>query len=326
LAPAEYNKPVRFGLFDSGVGGLSVFRRLHQLASVSPDRQFEFVYVGDTARCPYGNRPSEDIQDFVTQIIAFLANKDVDHVVMACNTSAAVSLDHARNISPIPVHDIISPAARYVATNFRRIGVMATQSTANSKAFSKRIKYQAPEAEVFELGCPNLVPLVESGDLYSDKAKSVLIEYTSKMEEQEVEAIILGCTHFPFLRKAIRDLLPTSIALIDPAELLARQIAHDLGLQIPDELLSDAIAEIHCHHTSTFYTTGSASLFAQTASTCLGKSDAPLVPISNVFGLPLEAIESSVMPRRDKQVPDFPTASNVVQLPPVKGDSKSVAP
>lgn len=328
MASEEYNKPIRFGLFDSGVGGLSVFRRLHQLASVCPDRQFEFVYVGDTARCPYGNRAGEQIQDFVSQIIAFLANKDIDHVVMACNTSAAVALDHARLVSPVPVHDIISPAARYVAANFRRIGIMATQSTANSKAFSRRIQYHAPEAEVFELGCPNLVPLVESGDLYSDNAKGILIEYTNQMEEQEVEAIVLGCTHFPFLSKAIRDLLPPSIALIDPAKLLSQQIAHDLGLNIPPELLSDSISEIHCHHASTFYTTGSASIFAQTAATCLGKSDAPLVPIGNVFGLPLEAVESSIIPRKEtKELPDFPAVSNVVPLAPVKGDStKSAAP
>lgn len=327
MASEEDNKPVRFGLFDSGVGGLSVFRHLHQLASICPDKQFEFVYLGDTARCPYGNRAPEEIQQFVTQIIAFLANKDVDHVVMACNTSAAVALDHARTVSPVPVHDIISPAARFAAGNFRRIGVMATQSTANSKAFSNRINYHAADAEVFELGCPKLVPLVESGDLYSDNAKAVLIEYTNKMEEQEVEAIILGCTHFPFLRKAIRDLLPPSIALIDPAELLSQQIVHDLGLNIPSELLSDSIPEIHCHHTSTFYTTGSASMFAQTATTCLGKSDAPLVPISHVFGLPLEAIESSLMPHREIGLPDFPAVSNVVQLPPIKGDSsKSIAP
>jgi len=328
LTPAEYNRPIRFGLFDSGVGGLSVFRRLHQLASVCPERQFEFVYVGDTARCPYGNRPAKEIQQFVTQIIAFLANKDVDHVVMACNTSAAVSLDHARKVSPIPVHDIISPAARYVAQNFRRVGVLATQGTANSRAFSRHIGYHAPDVQVTEVGCPKLVPLVESGDLYSDRAKSILIEYTSRMEENEVEAIILGCTHFPFLRKALRDLLPASVALIDPAELLIRQIAVDLGLNLPTDMPADQVAELQCHHNSTFFTTGSASAFAQTAAICLGKADSVLVPPSSVFGLPLEVVQGSEMPKRTDESNPFLSVSNVVQLAPSKnqGDSKIVAP
>lgn len=321
MASAEHSKPIRFGLFDSGVGGLSVFRRLHQLASVCPDKQFEFVYVGDTARCPYGNRQGADIQQFVEQIIGFLANKNVDHVVMACNTSAAVSLDHARKVSPVPVHDIISPAARYVATNFRRVGVMATQSTANSHAFAKRIQYHSRSTEVFELGCPNLVPLVESGDIYSDNAKGVLFEYTNQMEEQGVEAIILGCTHFPFLRRAIRDLLPASVALVDPAELLTLQIAHDLGLDIPAEALNDSIPELHCQHDCTFFTTGSASVFANTAATCLGKSDAQLVPMNSVFGLPVEVLEDSALPQHAGV---FSTVSNVVALPQPYGDSTSV--
>jgi glutamate racemase len=326
LASDVFNKPIRFGLFDSGVGGLSVFRRLHQLASICPDKQFEFVYVGDTARCPYGNRDQREIQEFVGQIIAFLANKEVDHIVMACNTSAAVSLEHARNISPVPVHDIISPAARYVAQNFRRIGVMATQSTANSRAFSKRIKMHNPDTEVIELGCPKLVPLVESGDVYSDNAKGVLFEYTNHMEENGVDAIILGCTHFPFLRRAIRDLLPASVALVDPAELLAQAIARDLTLDVPAGMLSEPIPEIYCHHTSTFYTTGSASTFAQTASVCLGKSDSTLVPVSNVFGLPLEAIESSIMPRRADEN-GLPSVSNVVPMPHMnQGNDSKIAP
>lgn len=304
-----------------------MFRRLHQLASLCPERQFEFIYVGDTARCPYGNRTPDEIKQFVTQIISFLANKDVDHVVMACNTSAAVALDHARRISPVPVHDIISPAARFVATNFRNIGVMATQSTAKSAAFSTKIGYHSKEARVLELGCPNLVPLVESGDIYSEHAKAVLIEYTSKMEEAEAEAIILGCTHFPFLARAIRDLLPANVALIDPAELLAQQIAHDLGLGISRELLLDTIPEIHCHHTSTFFTTGSASAFAQNAAVCLGKTDGTLVPASSVFGLPLEVVENSVMPVSESTDSTSFSVSNVVPLPPpFKGDSKSVAP
>jgi glutamate racemase len=317
-------QPIRFGLFDSGIGGLSVLRQLHQLASVCPERNFEFVYLGDTARCPYGNRDSAQIQQFIGEIIKFLAHKGVDHVVMACNTSAAVGLEHARRVSPVPVHDIISPATRYAATNFHRVGVMATQSTANSKAFSQRIRYHAPDAFVFELGCPGLVPLVEAGDVYSEHAKAVLMEYTNQMEKQEVEAIILGCTHFPFLQKAIRDLLPASIALIDPAELLARQIISDLGLNIDEALLTEAVPEIYCGHSSKIYTTGSASVFASTAAVCLGRTDAALVAPGSVVAIDLEVISNSPAPQPNAET----TVSNVVPLPPIKSalpkDSKIV--
>jgi glutamate racemase len=317
------NGTVRFGLFDSGVGGLSVLRQLHQLASVCVDQTFEFVYFGDTARCPYGNRDAEQIRQFITEIIGFLSNQGVDHVVMACNTSAAVGLDHARRISPVPVHDIISPATRHAAANYRRIGVMATQSTANSRAFSQRIKYHAPEADVFELGCPKLVPLVEAGDVYSDHAKAILMEYTSRMEENEVEAIILGCTHFPFLARAIRDLLPNSVALIDPAALLAEQIISDLGLNIDPENLKEPVAEIYCGHSSRIYTTGSASAFASTAAICLGRTEAALVTPDTVSSIDLEVIANSPAVAAAES-----SVSNVVPMPPIKStlpaDSKIV--
>lgn len=310
---------IRFGLFDSGVGGLSVLRRLHQLASVCLDKTFEFVYFGDTARCPYGNRDSGQIQQFIGEIIHFLGTQGVDHLVMACNTSAAVGLEHARKISPVPVHDIISPAARYVATNFRRVGVMATQSTANSRAFSQRIHYHAPDAEVIELGCPKLVPLVEAGDVYSDHAKAILMEYTSKLEEQEVEAIILGCTHFPFLHRAIRDLLPSSVILVDPAELLVKQLVSDLSLNIDPEDLKEPIAEIYCSHTSRIYTTGNASAFAATAAVCLGRTESVLVAHSSTFNVPLEVItNTSVGEGITDPAEPANAVSNVVPLPPLK--------
>ena len=143
-----------------------MLRRLHQLASVCRTHTFEFVYLGDTARCPYGNRQPAEIHEFIRQIVAFLAAKHVDHVVMACNTSAALGVDQARQVSPVPVHDLISPTAKFAAANYRRIGVMATQATVNSRAFANRIEYLAPEAQVLEIACPKLVPLGEAGEVY----------------------------------------------------------------------------------------------------------------------------------------------------------------
>jgi len=323
------NQTIRFGLFDSGVGGLSVLRRLHQLASVCMDKTFEFVYFGDTARCPYGNRDAEQIRQFIEEIIQFLDGEQVDHIVMACNTSAAVGLEHARNVSPVPVHDLISPTTLYAANNFRKIGVMATQSTANSRAYSQRIQYHAPEATVFELGCPKLVPLVEAGDVYSDHAKAVLMEYTSRMEENEVEAIILGCTHFPFLQRALKDLLPANIALIDPAEMVTRQIISDLGLNIDLDSLIEPVAEIYCGHSSKIYTTGNATSFANTAAVCLGRTEAVLVAPAAVSHVSLDVITNSPLAAGKGEANTAGAAvSNVVPLTPMKSalanDSKIV--
>ena len=327
MAFSDQHSPIRFGLFDSGVGGLSVLRRLHHLAAACPSREFEFVYLGDTARCPYGNRQSSEIRDFVEQIIGFLAQEGVDHLVMACNTSSAVGLEHARQVSPVPVHDLITPTAKYVAANFRRVGVMATQSTINSHAFANKIMYHAKDAQVFELACPKLVPLVEAGDLTGEHAKAALMEYTSKLEEQEVEAIILGCTHFPFLSRALRDLLPANIVLIDPAEILVKQLISDLQLEVSMDALQEPIAEIHCSHAVRCFTTGSANTFVSTASVCLGRSDAALVPAANVQSLPLEVL-SNRNTRYTEHAPSAnSTVSNVVPMPSAKPtDSKIVAP
>lgn len=326
MAPARRRKPIRLGMFDSGVGGLSVLRRLHQLASVCQSRTFEFVYLGDTARCPYGNRQPEEIRQFLHQIISFLSDQEVDHVVMACNTSAAVGIDFARQISPVPIHDLISPTAKFVASRFRRIGVMATQSTVNSSAFSTKINYLAPEAQVFEIACPKLVPLVEAGELFGDQAKAALMEYTSKLEEFEAEAIVLGCTHFPFLARALRDLLPDTVALVDPAEMLARQLIFDLDLDIPVEQMAEPVAELHCTHAGVFYTTGNPAAFVQNASICLGKDHATLVPSGSVESLALDVLTSSGAGR--VQYPELGLPSNVVPMSALKNtpDSKIVAP
>jgi glutamate racemase len=325
LAFPATNDTIRFGLFDSGVGGLSVLRRLHQLASVCPTKTFEFVYLGDTARCPYGNRSGSEIREFVSQIFSFLTQQDVDHLVMACNTSAAVGIDHARQISPVPVHDLISPTAKYVASNYRRIGVMATQSTINSHAFGRQINYHSASAEVMEIACPKLVPLVESGEVYGDHVKAVLMEYTSQLEEFGVDAIILGCTHFPFLTRAIRDLLPETVALVDPAEMLVRQLIQDLELPVPLEQISEPVAELHCPHQGWFYTTGEAGAFEQTASVCLGKNHASMV--NGVHQLPVEVLTAAIF--NDAHMHDGLMPSNVVPMPPLKSappTSKIVAP
>jgi glutamate racemase len=325
LAAVNNHQPIRFGLFDSGVGGLSVLRRLHQLASACPARTFEFVYLGDTARCPYGNRDPVEIRQFLLQMIGFLSQQGVNHLVMACNTSAAVGLEQARQASPVPVHDLITPTARYVASRYRRIGVMATRSTVSSQAFSRKILYHAPDRQVFEIACPTLVPLVEAGELFTENVKASLIEYTSQLEEHDVEAVILGCTHFPFLRRAIADLLSDRVAIIDPAEMLVRQLIHDFDLGLTAENISEPVAELYCTHAATVYTTGSPYSFSQAASTCLGKGEASIIPFSNIKMLPLEVLQDSHPP--GVYAPEAQAApasiSNVVQMPQVQSTLES---
>ena len=149
------------------------------------------------------------------------------------------------------------------------------------------------------------------------------MEYTSKLEEFEVDAIILGCTHFPFLARAIRDLLPESVALIDPAEMLVRQLICDLELNVPLEQISEPFAELHCTHVGSFYTTGNPSAFAQTAAICLGKNHAAMVSADGVDLLPVEALIATDMATMEPGLP-----SNVVPIAPLMNpsDSKIVAP
>jgi glutamate racemase len=304
-------KTITIGLFDSGVGGLSVLRKIIGLEQSNPDTTFQFVYLADTARCPYGNREPEELRSFIGQIVGFLSGHDVDHVIMACNTSAAVGLDTARNLSPVPVHDLISAACRHLAAGNHKIGVMATAATAKSHVFLNRLSYFCPSVEVVELGCPNLVPLVESGDIYSDKAKSVLIEYTNYLEEEGVDTILLGCTHFPFLRTALADLLPPEITIIDPADLLVRQLADDLDLQVGSARAEDAAARVK------FHVTGNPSTFIQTAEVCLG-ADGNLARVGNVLSLSLEKLVAS----EDYQRPGANPVSNVIPLTQSKSASQ----
>lgn len=327
MALEAHNQAIRIGLFDSGVGGLSVLRRLQQLAKLDATHAFEFVYLGDTARCPYGNREPAEIREFISQIVAFLGQRNVHHVVMACNTSAAIGLNHARQVSTVPVHDLISPTAKFVAANYRRVGVMATQSTVRSGAFSKKILYHAPECQVFEVACPKLVPLVEAGCLSGDEVKAALVEYTSKLEEWDVEAIILGCTHFPFMLDAVRALLPKRVALIDPADFLGRQMIFDLSLATTPERWLEELPEPEAfQYNTSFFTTGSPHSFAQIAAVCLEDHERRHIPAGLVEKLPLETLRSAVMSADD--IIDSAMPSNVVPIQPPKSvqDSKIVAP
>ncbi|MBU6452510.1 MAG: glutamate racemase [Cyanobacteria bacterium REEB67] len=232
--PASFSKR-RIGLFDSGLGGLTVLRRL---ARTMPDGQY--FYLGDTARLPYGNRSRAEIAAYVSEIIAFLQDYDLDTVVMACNTSAALARDVAQGMAQaggFELLDLIAPTARYIASLQCRpasVGVMATRATVNSGAFSRALLEGGYGGDVKEVPCPELVPLIESGRLGEPDIESALNHCLSEylLALAGASLIVLGCTHFAFVADRIEALIggalqgyfPGTVDLIDPAAVLTKHL------------------------------------------------------------------------------------------------------
>lgn len=273
---------ITIGLFDSGIGGLSVLRQLEKLRTASDGREYRFVYVGDTARCPYGNRESREIDKFVEEIIGWLVLHDCDHVVMACNTSAALSLAHAKRVSPVPVHNLIAPAAKHLAASYRKVGVMATYSTIKSRAFSNAVRRLNPQVETVEIACPDLVPLVESGFIDGEQTSHVLSKYASQLRRDGVEAVVLGCTHFPFLAGALSQLLPDSIDLVDPAKLLLQEF--DSTLRVIEGGKPPLATR------AKMFVTGDVDSFSGAAMRCLGMTGDQWLEAGTVSGVSLEEL------------------------------------
>ncbi len=257
-------------MFDSGVGGLSVLRQIAGAKSQSGSHQF--IYLGDTARCPYGNRPQSEIAQFVDEIVCFLTNFQLDTLIMACNTSAAmakdVALEAVKRVPSVKLYDLIEPTSRYLTekNSSKKLGVLATAGTVNSKAFSRTLKTCGFSGEVLEVAAPLLVPIIESGHLHEEEKRAqldkALKSYLSQMDDVGVDTMILGCTHFPFVASYIQELAP-HIELVDPAKIVAETVLGldtKSGLSEPD-YFSPAF---------TFYTTGNPEAFQKGAQSCLG--------------------------------------------------------
>lgn len=210
------NNPI--GVFDSGIGGLSV---LKQFVRFLP---FEsYIYLGDTARVPYGNRSPEIVKLYARQSTEFLLEKKVKLIVTACNTVSAVALDEVRKTAgDIPVIDMISPAASAAlrATVNKRIGVIGTRATVASGAYEKQILEFSNidnATQVFTKACPLLVPFVEEGMAMHPAAKLIAEEYLQSLISKDVDTLVMGCTHYPLLAPLIREIMP-NISLIDTGE------------------------------------------------------------------------------------------------------------
>ena len=210
------------GIFDSGLGGLTVARAIYDgLPNEST------IYFGDTARVPYGPKSPAVVRRYSLEIAAWLVRQGVKAIVVACNTSTAHALDALQDACPVPVIGVIGPGARaaVAAGSGAPIGVIATAGTVASRAYELAIAALDPGASVVTAACPLLVPLVEEGWLDHPAARLIAAEYLRPLQERNIATLVLGCTHYPLLKPLLADILGPAVALIDSAEETARAVA-----------------------------------------------------------------------------------------------------
>ena len=230
------------GVFDSGVGGLTVFRALRERL---PGERL--LYLGDTARVPYGTKSAETVRRFALQAGRWLAGHDVKAIVVACNSASAVSIDLLREQLALPVFGVIGPGARAAVncTRSGKIGVLATRGTILSGAYPKAIHALAPEAKVFSAAAPLFVPLAEEGWQDHPVAEQVAAEYLAPLLAERVDTLVLGCTHYPLLKNTLARVAGEGVALVDSAEATSTEIVDRLKRE---KLLNSAGVDAPIEH------------------------------------------------------------------------------
>ena len=249
------------GVFDSGVGGLTVAREImRQLPNEN------LVYFGDTARVPYGSKSRDNIIRYSRQIIHFLKTKGVKAIVIACNTASALALDVVREESDIPIIGVVEPGARAALqiTQTKKIGVIGTEATVQSAMYGKIIKGLDPTVSVIGKACPLFVPLVEEGFAKHKVTEEIIDYYLASMKESDIDSLILGGTHYPLLRSRIRSYLGDKIQLVNPAY----ETAMDLKYILKESGMENAGKEGE-HATYSFYVSDAADKFKQFANSIL---------------------------------------------------------
>lgn len=213
------------GVFDSGVGGLTVFKELLRLL---PGEQL--IYLGDTARVPYGTKSPRTVLRYAMEASAFLAEQGVKMLVVACNTASSVALPALEDRFSLPVIGVIEPGARralHLSGN-RRVGVIGTEGTVKSEAYARAIHALDPGIEVFSAPCPLFVPLAEEGWANHPVARLAAAEYLAPLQLHGIDTLVLGCTHYPLLKTTLHQVLGESVELVDSAEETARVVAAEL--------------------------------------------------------------------------------------------------
>ncbi len=219
LKSLDRNAPI--GVFDSGVGGLTVVR---EIIRQIPNEKI--IYFGDTARVPYGNKSRETVIRFSQQIMRFLNTFDVKTIVVACNTASAYALDTLERASNIPVIGVVKPGARLAAqvTKNGRIGVIATEATIGSRIYSQYIQELNQEVTIYGKACPLFVPLVEEGLLEDPVTDEIARRYLTELIDIDIDTLILGCTHYPLIRSTLGRIMGPGVTLVNPAYETAREL------------------------------------------------------------------------------------------------------
>ena len=257
-----HGDPRPIGVFDSGVGGLTVLAELRRRLPAEST-----LYLGDNARAPYGPRPADEVRRFTVEAVDWLTAQDVKLLVLACNTATARALDTVRARVEVPVIGVVRPGAvaAAAATRSRRVGIIATAGTVESGAYPEAVVEADPGTVVVQQACPDLVPMVESGIVDGRRAESVLRAYLEPMlaAEPQLDTLLLGCTHYPLLREPIERIVGDRVAVVDSAFTTALAV----------EDLLDALGARAAHDAPTTHrvaTTGEVAAFVAVAERVFG--------------------------------------------------------
>jgi len=257
------------GIFDSGVGGISVLKEIMKQLP-----QEDVIYFADTARVPYGGRPPQEIIKINHEILDYLAAEGVKMIIMACGTSSAVAYPAVKDKYKLPIIELIGPGSKEAAAKTRNgnVGVIATVTCVESGAYQKTIKEFKKQAKVFAEGCPLFVPLIEGGFIEKDETRKVAEEYLKPLIKEDIDTLVLGCTHYPHLEKVIRGIAGKNVELIDPARVSVAFAAKELRrLGLEKDKTTRASYSYHV--------SGSVPQFKDIGSTLLGK---PITQVKQV--------------------------------------------
>jgi len=231
-----HNSDLPIGVFDSGIGGLTVAAALRKRLPGE-----DIFYLGDTARVPYGTKSVETVKRYAMECSLFLLNRGVKLIVVACNTVSAVALDHLQSVLRVPIIGVVEPGVKAAlrVKGCRNIGIIGTPATIASGAYQTRLKNLSPSVEVFGKACPLLVPLIEEGRLDGKIVELVLEDYLKIFKRKHIDSLILGCTHYPLLKPTIAKVMGEDTKLIDSAEVTAEEVE--------EALLREGLLRTHGH-------------------------------------------------------------------------------